>query len=65
MSERKYIEDFAGTCDGEETELLGQLVAEYSEEINRLRSALRWVFDHSSDPRAADRALQALVGGRV
>jgi hypothetical protein len=44
----------------DDEELLGRLVAEYSEEINRLRAALRWVFEHSSDPRAADRALQAL-----
>jgi hypothetical protein len=40
MSQRKYIEDFAGTCDGDETELLGRVVAEYSEKINKLREAL-------------------------
>jgi hypothetical protein len=41
-------------------ELLGRLVAEYSEEINRLREALLWVSEHSNDPQIVQRALHEL-----
>jgi len=41
-------------------ELLGRLVAEYSKKINRLRGALLWISEHSSDPQIVQRALHEL-----
>jgi hypothetical protein len=49
-----------GMTDDTEDELLGRLVAEYSEEINRLRAALLWVSQHSIDPQIVQRSLHEL-----
>lgn len=48
--------------DDEDDQLLGRLIAEYSEQINGLRAALVWISEHSSDPRACERALRELSG---
>ena len=45
--------------DDTDDEVLGRLVAEYSEEINQLRKALLWFAEHR-DPRVAQRALREL-----
>jgi len=46
--------------DDTDEELLGRLVSEYSKKINRLRAALLWVSEHSSDPQIVQRALHEL-----
>jgi hypothetical protein len=44
----------------DDDELLGRLVAEYSHKITRLREALLWVSEHSSDPQIVQRAVHEL-----
>ena len=46
--------------DDEDDVLLGRLVAEYSEKINKLRAALLWIGKHSKDPQVVERVLREL-----
>ena len=60
MSQRKHIEELAGTCDDDETELLGRLMAEYSDKINQLRAGLLWIYENSDDSMIINRAFREL-----
>jgi len=58
--EKAAVEEVVMDDDDTDNELLGRLVAEYSKKITRLREALLWVSEHSSDLKAVDRALHEL-----